>query len=611
MKKIYLKIAFTILFGFIHLNLFSQSILQDIAGQYPLKCKVVNQDVDYAKFTEIGPWDISLNGNHGRVEPLMGSDIRANESFDAIEFKGKTYLKGIGKGQIKLDKDPFAHVVPDNFTVAFWIKEGSAGRVLRISCLDIDVDVNNTINFVFTEGIKPVNLKTTFSDLDGDGWVNIAFVYNKKSKKVSIYADSVEVLDANLQNSINTNYSESFLADYDFQGGLANVSFVRLALDPTTLPLLNDIIQSQDAYASRMFRNYPLDGVIDSDYGIETVSGKNAISSSNVRSTSNRNDQTRKALRFEDTGKIVLPYLFGEKASTDHYDESRGVTVSLWIKIENQEETPLLGTNPVIVPNDVLHSILYGINDNKQPIFGLQRVKDRLGNYTYINGNDIKYPWYNWYYDPVGFRNTSGWFHIIYVQHKNWTKTYLAKAGERAKFDCAVTDWDCWRTAQIHYDYNSFQSIDDITQWGLGSFDSTHISHTVIDDLSIYRWPMDAEQVAALHNSVENITENGVNKIKTKEIIDDKNMVSKFLLHPNPSIDGSFQLEFELKKQGFTRVEIANLAGQLVFKKEYQNLDKGNHTLLFGKSDVVLSSGIYIVKVVTNVFNDSCKLIIK
>jgi hypothetical protein len=84
-----------------------------------------------------------------------------------------------------------------------------------------------------------------------------------------------------------------------------------------------------------------------------------------------------------------------------------------------------------------------------------------------------------------------------------------------------------------------------------------------------------------------------------------------FSIYPNPINDGRFSLEFGLKEKGLASFEIFNIAGQLMFQKKNQKLDQGNHKIEFGKSDVNLASGVYLLKVVTNEFTETRKLFVE
>ena len=84
-----------------------------------------------------------------------------------------------------------------------------------------------------------------------------------------------------------------------------------------------------------------------------------------------------------------------------------------------------------------------------------------------------------------------------------------------------------------------------------------------------------------------------------------------FSIYPNPINDGRFSLEFGLREKGLASFEIFNIAGQLMFQKKNQNLDQGNHKIEFGKSDVNLASGVYLLKVVTKEFTETRKLFVE
>ncbi|HBK82109.1 MAG TPA: hypothetical protein DDZ41_00685, partial [Flavobacterium sp.] len=428
MNKIHTKIVFMIVFGIIQISTFSQSYpITDLVGQYPLRSKDKNSTTSFPRFTDVGAWDISLKGNHGKVVPNSG--VKANKCFEVTEFKRKTYIKGIAKGKIQLNKDPFESYL-DDFTIAFWIEKGAYGSILQTNILLIDMSPSGELNIHWkSSGTNRVeHVLLTNSDDTDDGWYNFALIYAKSSKKLTIYLNGILkkefTIDLLTQRYDN---SASLMPLSDFMGGLANVSFAKTSYDINQLKALNDILSDDEQYARRKFRHYPLDAP---NLGKEIISGKGALEVNGVGYTLNRNGEANKAANFDQRGSIILPYLFGENAVTDDYDETQGVTISLWMKVETPESTPQEGITPVFDPlKDTFYSVLYGIDDEvnaKAPIFGLQRVKDRLGVNTYIKRSDnTKHLWYNWFYDPVDFRNKTGWFHIIYVQHQNWTKVYV------------------------------------------------------------------------------------------------------------------------------------------------------------------------------------------
>ena len=92
--------------------------------------------------------------------------------------------------------------------------------------------------------------------------------------------------------------------------------------------------------------------------------------------------------------------------------------------------------------------------------------------------------------------------------------------------------------------------------------------------------------------------------------VEDVALCNYFKIYPNPSKDGAFSLEFGLDQEGSADLTIANLSGRLIYNKEYVNLEKGNHKLQFKKGDVNLSAGIYILKLVTNDYTETRKLVV-
>ena len=84
--------------------------ISDIAGYYPLKMKVVNPQVDYAKFNEISTWDLSINCNNGISESGNSNyKFRPDEDFEPGSFLGlQSCIKKTttNKGRIKLLSDP-------------------------------------------------------------------------------------------------------------------------------------------------------------------------------------------------------------------------------------------------------------------------------------------------------------------------------------------------------------------------------------------------------------------------------------------------------------------------------------------------------------------------
>lgn len=102
-----------------------------------------------------------------------------------------------------------------------------------------------------------------------------------------------------------------------------------------------------------------------------------------------------------------------------------------------------------------------------------------------------------------------------------------------------------------------------------------------------------------------------IKKSEVIKVVVEENFASKLLLYPNPTKDGAFTLNFALKADAPVRFEIVNALGQIVFSKQKQLVSKGNNSFQFGKEDVNLNSGLYIVNIFTNEFSKSLKLIVE
>lgn len=514
MKKIIIKCIFTLLFVLSHLSLFSQNaLLPNIVGQYPLKCKVNSGTVDYAKFYEINPWDVSNSNNHGtvkltstQIDPDTDKIFKVNKTFEATDsLNGQTYLSGVSRGYIHLENDPFQEANSLNsLTVGFWSETGATGTVLDTKFMKITIDEERCTMYYKTNSQSYTHSFTLEnSTID---WNSIVIAYSVTSG-FTFYVNDVpkeDILPGNTALEVLEGYGNrlSVLAK-NFSRGLANVIFLNTKVQKAQLDLLKDLMIDQAAYAQRKFRNYPLDAP---NLGQETKGTHNNgfFIKKNGQGTVNRFGSPRKAIYFANDASMGLPHLFENRKSTaiNLNKINRGFTISLWIKITKPSSTDLDNISNKIkaAPKN---SILYGIQSgDSTPIFGLQRVEDRLGIYTYIQkSDDIKIPWYNWFYDPVSLRKQTGWFHIIYVQHEYWSKTYVVKFGDAVNCDCKPNDWDCLRDCQMHYDYTSFKPLDNIDFWGLGSAGPGYRAETAIDDFSVYRWPMNVEEVTALHAS--------------------------------------------------------------------------------------------------------------
>jgi hypothetical protein len=147
---------------------------------------------------------------------------------------------------------------------------------------------------------------------------------------------------------------------------------------------------------------------------------------------------------------------------------------------------------------------------------GINRINDRLGTIrSALDKNKKWFPWTFWYYDDVSFRDRQNeWLHLVYVQHPNWQRVYLA--GKDADLTCEFRNTDPvgWLRCQSRYNYQGIpKQLASISEWGLGNrYDSgSHVDGPLgtinyssdancVDDVRIYRWPLSRREVHDLHN---------------------------------------------------------------------------------------------------------------
>jgi hypothetical protein len=78
-----------------------------------------------------------------------------------------------------------------------------------------------------------------------------------------------------------------------------------------------------------------------------------------------------------------------------------------------------------------------------------------------------------------------------------------------------------------------------------------------------------------------------------------------FKIYPNPTVSGSFRIEFsEINYPGLTRVKIVDMLGRSVFERDYSN--ETNHQV-----QTNLPAGIYLVLVNNGQFAKTRKIVIK
>lgn len=84
-----------------------------------------------------------------------------------------------------------------------------------------------------------------------------------------------------------------------------------------------------------------------------------------------------------------------------------------------------------------------------------------------------------------------------------------------------------------------------------------------------------------------------------KDDILKKMSISLLRSYPNP-FNPAITINFESKKEGFTRVDIFNYLGQIVTTLYNGNLNSGSHSMQWNAQDKRVSTGSYFVKVSQN-----------
>ena len=587
----------------------------EIAGHYPLKVEYVSPDVSYAKFTLVKPYDVSINGNHGTTYTADGqTSFTENgqvKSADSKFVKGSfpypssSGIKASKSGYMTFRHDPYLHHdLSAGFSMVCWVLKGSKGTIFRTAHFQARVEAD-IFKFDYWHGSTAYTVAPSGWALD-DGWNMITLTVDG-DHLYTAYKNGLQAEQASLQGApeISSGSTPIRLIDVSFKGEVAHVMFVTRHMIDAEVTRMKSVIESneasQDHYVVRgRFSHFPL----DSDNNLnETVLDRDALAVTGASATANRNGEAGKAIAFTGTNAhMSLNNFF-----SDSYHPQRGVTISFWMKKEAAESTPQGGIQLPFTQQDARHKLFYGDDDIGQTLFGMQRVKDRMGTLTYLaKDNSSVLPWYNWFYDPVSFRDKAGWYHVIYVQHEYWTRVYIASSSESVNCGCAAGDWDCWRGCQMHYDYYSFQPLTDVRHWGIGN--RSGLAHSIMDDFSIYKWPLDIAEVTMLHDIERGATSQTRNATAQEQPFsaDIGILANPMLVYPNPTSDKVLVSLPDAMKGDQIQVVVTDLNGRVWLKKEITSMTQKQ----FEVDLSYLSSGVYHLKVESAIGAASQKVIV-
>lgn len=607
---------------------------EDLAGFYPLAVEEVSPSVSYARFIVADPWDVSIHGNHGILE--SDSDLDPTDSdypFQSASFLDSGYVYCMDKtsteGWIELREDPFEdHDLSDGYAVAFWLNnDGSLeGNVMETSYFYIEVfndrdvlRIQATAHDTFYE----VNLTA--------GWAMYCISFDPDEGVIDLYAIPVDYTTYTKEifagGAFEMDEEESNYLLTDFKGEIANIRFIKRFVEQDDVLDLYDLdyywafnVYFWSHYINYgSFSYYPLlkSSTSASDLAFEAQQGRDGTAVENVSYISP--DESGSVPSFSESGAYMsLPHFF-RVDDDDDYDFSEGVTISCWIYVGESYNTPLEGVEPVFTDDDVHRQLFYGTDADGQVLFGMTQVADRIGTNTYVDSGDgTRFPWYNWFYDPVSFRKKTGWFHIVYVQHEYWERVYVAKATESINCDCDADDWDCWRDCQMHYDYYSFQSLDDVVSWGLGNPSGYGVE--ALYQFRVYRWPLSVHEVTALHalesSTAEDFVFDGyLRKAATEETdateetetYEESETTLALSVYPNP-VSGTLNVSIYEPEAQQANLVLVNMMG-VAQMRTVQPLEDGRAS--FTLSVDQYASGMYLLFVQAGNARNTEKILIK
>lgn len=610
MKKMIIKnkaaVRFTILLTVL-LLICSTSVwaqpLPDPDAHYPLR-------VDkYRNYVVVQPWDVSGNANHGSTyDARSGGDTLMDASFRRINFPD-TAVTGVGYSYPCLQKENTndAHInIPDvynaTYSVSFWVYYTSGLDAAIVKLPTFTILIKSGKVHAATNNGTSVNGKTTAATgfSGGAGWYfvcvkSVDSVYIVKHGGTSV---SKKQMSTNFNGpGYSTNTSQ--LLESSFVGGLNNVRFYSQNLTDDDVDNIYD--QDVDIAAKdynkhmyiikNVYAHYPLS---NSDFkkNVSRFPGRNGTVVSGVTGATDRFSRADSAASFPTSNAyITLPDFWG--TYMDNYniytnDTPKGFTISYWMNITSSMSTPAGGINMPFGPSDHRTKVFYG-RESSQDVFGMQQILDRIGIYRYNDITASRYPWYLWLYDPMSFRSTTGWYHIVWVQYQDWMRMYIYKPD--GKMVCNS------------YYIEIPEAIKTITEWGLGNnAGSSTAQSLILDDFKIFNWPLNPYDVHGL-DSLERPPSQPLAKGGCQPCLtlgdpwsDSKPVSDKFVMYPNPAQD-KVTLRMNVNQDEQVMMSISAIDGKVYMTKEY-DLHKGANIIEL--NNLSMPPGTYFVTILNS-----------
>lgn len=615
---------------FILLCLIGSGWFQQAAGQATLPFPVAHYPLYmdmYRQFHVVQPWDVSGNARHGNTY-----DASANAFYDSF-FDRDSFPNNKGIPCINKKGWDDAHInIPnpypsfssnENYTISFWVYwRGDMAfldqTVIKIPDLEIRLQTQQVVL-----GINRATSMEQYSSIpvfQGEGWHFIAIASNhlfyvrkyENSQKVSF------LQPGSSSNPYSRNISQ--LLDGSFRGEISQVRFYDATLNSSQLSAIYDEDLSWALHTSNdniyvkknMFSYYPMDGSGFNQFKTDAVTrfgNRDAISASGVTPAPDRYGKSDHALSFPQLNAYMQLPPFFDQYLNDYVQYSnlvqKGFTLSYWVYISPAESSPSGGIALPFTDNTPRQKIFYGVSSSNQDLFGMQKITDRLGIFRY---NDIqpgnRYPWYLWLYDPLSFRNLSGWCHVIWVQYADWLRIYLYKPDG---------------TSACQSIYLGIQDLraSNIADWGLGNRGGPSGTQTlVLDDFRVYNWPLRPEEVFALHASESPGTATPARACASCDMRSTATVINgatettpdrDILVFPNPA-GSQVTIKLPLKENTTVQVELLNTEGRSVLKRSYA-LQQGTQEIILDL--LAIAAGSYFIHLTGDNLNVNRQLVIQ
>jgi hypothetical protein len=643
MKNYKYYVVLLFLFSGLH-QVLAQSEFVRPTAHYPLEAYDKHPTVNYARYLLIRPWDVSGNARHGTIRGIntFNQTSKKYEGFEAghwIEEDQNIITVGTTRPCLKKSHENrarnsnislpspfgFSDINQTGFTVSFWYNPGDFrdDTIITTKKFSIDISEANNIRLIHRNA-DGHDVQFSHDIARGsclpNSWTFICFTYDASSNRVNSYQQgysSHETMKTNTPYEIvgaydiifpSDRYSVDQICGVSFSGEVSNVRFYDTPLSPAQVNNVKntDLDWNVGTYNSESFIEKGAFMKYDFDEGSmhESINGLDGASYGTVSATTNRFAHPNKAIHFSGTNAYIeTPSFFSASMPVIDYNPSvGGITFSFWVKTDAAHEFPTDPNELQDLHDNFDHStkkIFYANNAQNDELFGMQRFKGALGQIRYTqNAQNQLQSWFFWLYDRVAFaRQGDKWYHVIYVQHPNWQRMYVAKKEDPLNCFCEETDINCWEHCRCAYNYQGIQDLSDATNFGFGNNQGQPIAN--LDDVSVYHWPLSPDEVGYLHDaeSTDPLTYPTQRMLDSKHKMDTSDTETSLLLFPNPSSDF---INIKSSKN-ISSATISSIFGQ-VFKYPVVN----------NSIDIRdLAEGIYFLRVSINDTTETIKFIKK